>query len=67
MLLNDALLADDCHCKIPLDPLTVSSVALVPSQTDAPPLIVPAFDAVLMSTCTVNASLSQPFTFGVTV
>ena len=50
ILLNVVLLAEDCHCKVPTVPPTLKVVALVPAQTDAAPVILPALGAGLMST-----------------
>ena len=42
MFENVVLSVDDCHCMVPLLPLSVNVVLLVPVHTVTAPLIVPA-------------------------
>ena len=45
MLVKVTLSDDDCHCIVPVLPLKVSTVLLVPVQTVAAPVMLPATDA----------------------
>ena len=46
---NDVLLEEDCHCKLPADPVVVNVVLLVLDVTVVPPLKVPAMEPTLMA------------------
>ena len=45
MFVKVLLSEEDCHCIVPVFPLKVSTVLLVPVQTVAAPVILPAIDA----------------------
>ena len=45
MFVKVTLSEDDCHCIVPVFPLKVKTVLLVPVQTVAAPLMLPATDA----------------------
>ena len=44
MFEKETLSDDDCHCIVPVFPVKVSMVLLVPVQTVAAPLMLPATD-----------------------
>ena len=46
---NDVLFEEDCHCKLPADPLVVNVVLLILDVTVVPPLKVPAIEPTLMA------------------
>ena len=45
MFEKETLSEEDCHCIVPVFPLKVSTVLLVPVQTVAAPVMLPATDA----------------------
>ena len=45
MFVKVTLSEEDCHCIVPVFPLKVSTVLLVPVQTVAAPVMLPATDA----------------------
>ena len=44
ILVNEILLEEDCHCMVPVLPLSVRTVLLVPVQTAVAPAMLPATD-----------------------
>ena len=57
------MLSDEsCHCIVPVLPLRVSTVLLVPAQTDVAPAMLPATDVGLtvMVTLDVVSELQAP-------
>ena len=54
MLPKVTLSEDDCHCIVPVFPLKVSMVLLVPVQTVAAPLMLPATDVGLTAIVTLE-------------
>ena len=62
MFAKVTLSEDDCHCIVPVFPLKVSTVLLVPVQTVAAPLMLPATDVGLTAIVTLEvvAELHAP-------
>ena len=51
---------DDCHCKVPTEPLTVKTVLFVPAQTVVFPLITPPLaDGVTVAVTMVRVAVVQ--------
>ena len=62
MFVKVTLSEDDCHCIVPVFPPKVSTVLLVPVQTVAAPLMLPATDVGLTAIVTLEvvAELHAP-------
>ena len=62
MFAKVTLSEDDCHCIVPVFPVKVSAVLLVPVQTVAAPLMLPATDVGLTAIVTLDvvAELHTP-------
>ena len=63
MFVKVTLSEDDCHCIVPVLPFKVNTVLLVPVQTVAAPLMLPATDAgvTVIVTLAVVAEEQTPF------
>ena len=63
MFVKVTLSEDDCHCIVPVFQLKVSRVLLVPVQTVAAPVMLPATDAgfTVIVTLVVVADEQTPF------